>query len=236
MCKDLIETIILSTLLIASVPVVVDEMVDSVASRNAVRYLSMRTKIMRWFRGKPVTNSDENAARVLLDMSVQQDGPSLMECLYTESALMQLSEQRHEAREKKLTPIPAEPVLGSEFHRPWTRRSHKSLIVTLSQEAKNKFPIHKKTEANYLVVRRYIYDRLIEHGVRPAHIRSVIEMATALSFVPDKFNHAVVTFESTAQVNIAHEVNEEARTNNSGFASLLNWTTYRETRQGFAAA
>jgi hypothetical protein len=157
-----------------------------------------------------------------------------MECLYTQASLMEL-----EMRRDQVSPhdprLPDEVVLSSAEQRTWTRRSHKSLIVILSQEAKNRFPLIRKSEANYLVVRRYIHDRLTEHGVRPWRIRSVIEIAVELAFVPDEYQIEAATFAATAQVNLAHERLERSRTNRSGILSLFNWTTYRETQRGFAA-
>lgn len=55
-----------------------------------------------------------------------------------------------------------------------------------SAAAKVKFGLPKCTEANMLVVGKFIRDWLDERGVRPSHIEHIAPIATALVFVPTR--------------------------------------------------
>jgi hypothetical protein len=54
----------------------------------------------------------------------------------------------------------------------------------LVQEGKAKFGCPKRTEANRLVIRKYLYDRCVDHGVLPRHIAMNLDFAVETVFVP----------------------------------------------------
>lgn len=63
-------------------------------------------------------------------------------------------------------------------------RSHQHAVVTFALHAKAKFGLQERSEANRVVVRRFIYSEMVSHGMRPTHIAKIIDLATLLTFVP----------------------------------------------------
>jgi len=76
-------------------------------------------------------------------------------------------------------------------------RFRKRVMLTLVQECKNKFPLFRRSEANRLVARKFLYERMIEIGMRPAHIRGALDMAVELCFTADATDREVEKFTAT---------------------------------------
>lgn len=70
-------------------------------------------------------------------------------------------------------------------------RFRKNTLVTLVQECKNKFPMFKRSEANRMVARRFLYERMVEIGMRPSHIRNSLDVCVALVFSRDQADNDV---------------------------------------------
>lgn len=67
------------------------------------------------------------------------------------------------------------------------RKAEVARMVRLaSAAAKVKFGLPKATEANLLVVGKFVRDWLEEYGMRPTHIAGVAPLATALTFIPSR--------------------------------------------------
>jgi hypothetical protein len=80
-----------------------------------------------------------------------------------------------------------DPVLEGEADVKKVARKHKGSFRTyLVQMGKAKFGTPTQTEANRLVVRKYLYDLCRERGLVARHIVDHLDMATALVFVPSR--------------------------------------------------
>jgi hypothetical protein len=117
---------------------------------------------------------------------------------------------------------------------PYVRNRRALIAVTVSQMAKNKFPISRRTEANRLVVRRFVHDALKQHGMRPSHIRKTIDMAVSLAFTPDESDLEVIAYESS----IAYRKRVafyETPYSTGWFSSWLSWMPRDITPRGYAS-
>lgn len=63
------------------------------------------------------------------------------------------------------------------------RKSRKA-VARFALIAKGHFGKMKRTDANEAVVHRFIYNQMVDHGIRPSHISSLITMSVLLTFVP----------------------------------------------------
>jgi len=63
----------------------------------------------------------------------------------------------------------------------WERMLDGSKLVL---EGKARFGRLSRTEANRLVVRKYLYDMCTEKGMRPSHIVSILDLAVDFVFIP----------------------------------------------------
>jgi len=63
-----------------------------------------------------------------------------------------------------------------------SRRQRCGTVVTIAHEARNKFFLEKRDKANLLVVRRFIYERMVEVGMRPSHIAAQLPICVSLAF------------------------------------------------------
>jgi hypothetical protein len=114
----------------------------------------------------------------------------------------------------------------------YTRVRRDNMAVTCAQMAKNKFPITQRTEANRLVVRRYIGGLLEEHGLRPQHIRATLDISVSLAFTPDKADLAVIVFESSQAYISRQEAYRRPHTT-GWFKNLFTWMPKVIPRQGY---
>lgn len=86
-------------------------------------------------------------------------------------------EVQHSYEEEEFVDL--EPVVRA---RP---KKHKGLFRNfLVREGKAKFGCPSRTQANQLVVRKYLYDLCKEHGVYARHIVDNLDIAAELVFVP----------------------------------------------------
>lgn len=76
-----------------------------------------------------------------------------------------------------------------------------SKLITL---AKSEFGLLKRTEANRLMVRKFMRDHMREHGVRPSHIAAHLDKSVAIFFIPTKMDIEAVQVGATS---LAHERN-----------------------------
>lgn len=56
----------------------------------------------------------------------------------------------------------------------------------LIQIAKAEFGLLRRTEANRLMVRKFLRDHMREHGMRPTHIAQHLDVSTACFFIPSE--------------------------------------------------
>jgi hypothetical protein len=114
----------------------------------------------------------------------------------------------------------------------YTRVRRDKMAVTCAQMARNKFPITHRTEANRLVVRKYIYGLLEQHGLRPQHIRATLDISVSLAFVPDQVDLMVNAFESTQAY--VQRLDEHRRPHTTGwFKNLFTWMPKVIPHQGY---
>jgi len=57
-------------------------------------------------------------------------------------------------------------------------------VVKAALHAKAKFGLMTRTEANRMVIRRYVVEQMEAFGMRPTHIAAVADLATLMAFVP----------------------------------------------------
>nr|QDH91117.1 MAG: hypothetical protein H4Rhizo441558_000001 [Riboviria sp.] len=50
--------------------------------------------------------------------------------------------------------------------------------------AKSEFGLLKRTEANRLMVRKFLRDHMKDHGMRPSHIAEHLDVSVAIFFIP----------------------------------------------------
>jgi NADH/NAD ratio-sensing transcriptional regulator Rex len=64
------------------------------------------------------------------------------------------------------------------------KRSKAPFRAYLVKIGKAKFGLLKRTQANYMCVRKFLYDACVDHGVLARHIVENVDFATELVFVP----------------------------------------------------
>lgn len=69
----------------------------------------------------------------------------------------------------------------SEFGKISTRGRFQAKLVKL---AKSEFGLLKRTEANRLMVRKFLRDHMRDHGMRPSHIAEHLDVGVACFFIP----------------------------------------------------
>jgi hypothetical protein len=114
----------------------------------------------------------------------------------------------------------------------YTRIRRDNMAVTCAQMARNKFPITQRSEANRLVVRKYIFGLMEQQGLRPQHIRATLDISVSLAFTPDSVDLMVNVFESTqAYLN---RQDEYRRPHTTGwFKNLFTWMPKVIPHQGY---
>jgi len=76
-------------------------------------------------------------------------------------------------------------VVEVKHHRRLPHSSKGKYVAASVSEIKNRLGCPKPTEANKLAVRRMAFNNATQHGIRPTHLRVVIEQIVAGVFVPD---------------------------------------------------
>jgi len=59
-------------------------------------------------------------------------------------------------------------------------------IAFCCKEAKAQFGLPKRNEANYIMVRRFVRDRMVARGLRPQHIAEHLPKVVAYVFIPSE--------------------------------------------------
>lgn len=70
---------------------------------------------------------------------------------------------------------------------PPSRERKLRMIAVLAAEARHKFLLRTRSEANYIIAHRYIGDRMKEIGMRVSHIQEMLPVAVELAFSPTRF-------------------------------------------------
>jgi hypothetical protein len=73
---------------------------------------------------------------------------------------------------------------GEGFFTPGMRPGRFQAKVIVA--AKAEFGLLRRTEANRLMVRKYMRDRMRDHGMRPSHVNQHLDVSVAIFFVPSK--------------------------------------------------
>jgi siderophore synthetase component len=81
--------------------------------------------------------------------------------------------------------------------------------VYLVQMGKAKFATPQRTEANKLVVRKYLYDLCRERGLLARHINDHLDIATNLVFVPSRDELTGLAIPFTERSKIRDRVRKE---------------------------
>jgi len=63
----------------------------------------------------------------------------------------------------------------------------KSYVAKLVNIGKAKFGLMTLRVANRNIVRKFLYEECVKHGLRPSHISRILDLATNLVFIPSKF-------------------------------------------------
>lgn len=79
----------------------------------------------------------------------------------------------------------------------------------LVQQGKAKFGSPRRTTANVLCVRKYLYDLCVEHGLLARHIVENLNFATEAVFVPTKDELLALAVHHTSLAKIRGEVADE---------------------------
>jgi len=77
-------------------------------------------------------------------------------------------------------------VVEVKQHRRIPSRNRSDYGAAVTAEIKNRLGTPKDNEANRLAVRRMAHNIMSRHGVRPTHMRAVIERVIAAVFIPDE--------------------------------------------------
>jgi len=70
---------------------------------------------------------------------------------------------------------------NTDFGRVNGRGRFQAKLVKL---AKSEFGLLKRTEANRLMVRKFLRDHMQDHGMRPTHIAEYLDVSVAIFFIP----------------------------------------------------
>jgi hypothetical protein len=108
-------------------------------------------------------------------------------------------------------------------------RLRKNTIITLVQECRNKFPLFRRSEANRLVARKYIYERMVEIGMRPSHVRNALDLAVSLVFTPDEADLDVENFELSHAYRTRIQSIPHYQINGNGLYALVQPQGYTTT-------
>lgn len=82
------------------------------------------------------------------------------------------------------------------------------MVRLASAAARAKFGLPKATEANLLVVGKFIRDWLEDYGMRPTHIAGIAPLATSLTFIPSRSDVLMrQMLASEAAINMTNEHN-----------------------------
>jgi len=60
-------------------------------------------------------------------------------------------------------------------------------VAKLVNIGKAKFGLMTLRVANRNIVRKFLYEECVKHGLRPSHISRILDLATNLVFIPSKF-------------------------------------------------
>ncbi len=94
--------------------------------------------------------------------------------------------------------------------KPRKRVRHHGLFKSyLVQVGKAKFGCPSRTKANELVVRKFLYDKSVEHGVIARHIAQNLDIAVQLVFVPSKSELLALAVKHTPLSKIRDEVSDK---------------------------
>jgi len=85
-------------------------------------------------------------------------------------------------------------------------RSKAPFRAYLVKIGKAKFGLLRRTDANILCVRKYLYDNCILHGVLARHINDNVDFATELVFVPMRDELCKLALKHTSVVSDCHSV------------------------------
>jgi len=82
----------------------------------------------------------------------------------------------------------------------WERERLGRFSRRLCRLARAKYGPVSRTEANRLMVRRYLYDHLVEHHTRTYTIAKVLDLAVELFFIPTAVDVEIAQLRATAAV------------------------------------
>ncbi len=86
---------------------------------------------------------------------------------------------------------------GSEPRPTSPRRRRVKFVVECAMAARNKFPLFKRSQANRIVVRKFIYDMMVARNMRASHIQAQLDYAVNLAFVENEGERDVRVMEAT---------------------------------------
>jgi hypothetical protein len=125
--------------------------------------------------------------------------------------------------------LPADPTYnaapGQVAERTVLARRRSQFVAYCIRKTKFKFGLLRRTEANRLMVRKFVVDIMVERGVRDSHIYNQVDDVTELTFVP---NEADVI---RAEMRSAHQVVEmeyQAHRPYEAPRSWWQWLTQRD--------
>lgn len=79
-------------------------------------------------------------------------------------------------------------VVETKAHRRLPHEKRGDYVGSMVSEIKNRLGCPKPTEANKLAVRRMALNNITQHGLRPTHVRTALELIVAGVFVPDEYD------------------------------------------------
>jgi len=128
--------------------------------------------------------------------------------------------------------VVCQDVVEVKAHRRIPVHRRAGYVGAVVAEIKNRFGLPKDTEANRVAVRRMAKNIMEKHGVRPTHIRSVIEVVIAGVFVPDEHDiQGAAIMKSNLRSQYVREMNSAG--GKSEWSHLWNklcpWSSDKET-------
>jgi len=168
--------------------------------------------ISEWATGRPSVSQDaESFARYLSDVIEGVDEAEFD--LDNAEAQRRYDIAVHNAPQPVGQPPPYQPRI-----RPY------SFFVTVVCAAKIEFNLRGHTEADRLVVRRFIKDKMVLHGMRVAHIAKQLDLAVEAAFAVTRDELFAIEYASTRHVVDRYD----ARDNK--YWTFFGWTVWRTSR------
>ncbi len=102
-------------------------------------------------------------------------------------------------------------------------RQRRRYTVEIAQDCRMAIPgVGEESKANRLVARHWLYQKMVEHGVRPSHIRVILPLALELVFVPSQYEVTAMEMRNSSAFTTRNQAYEQ-QVFNRAHPSIWNW-------------